>query len=520
MKRATFYLKIVMLACMTVWVSTSCGEKEKESAPELTYLIDGSSPATLSVLSGGVTKTVSVASNRAWNIAVSAGQPPWIQVSPDRGEKNGSFTLTVAENTLTGERTGTITFSMEGTAAGILTVTQAGADAGIEVTPATVEPLPATGGAIEFTVAADAGWSYSLSAGADAWLSQTAKTAATLTLTAAGNASTAARNASVTFSLTDNPDMTQTVNISQAGATEEEIMNEEDFGAGVTPVVHNISAADLKTTLEQITAAGNYIVNVTGNTTLTDAADSESNIILATAGATVSLRGVGGNTVTTEHDASILRITEGKLILRNITLSKTGSKMPTLFIDANGTVEINEGVYITGSGESTNAGVNVNGGAFLMKGGEIHGHRRAGGGAGLFIHTGGVFRMDGGKIYDNTADYGGGMFIRDAGSRFIMNGGELYDNHSGPGEGGGAVYIYLNGGATINPGATIYGETGGDNKTGNTGGGGATFGHAVSAYFTDISGKYRSTTIRGETLSITVLNGVETESTAGTWTSF
>jgi hypothetical protein len=109
----------------------------------------------------------------------------------------------------------------------------------------------------------------------------------------------------------------------------------------------------------------------------------------------------------------------------------------------------------------------------------------------------------------------------DVGSRFIMNGGELYDNHStDAAEGGGAVYIWQSGRVEVHSGAIIYGKDGGDGKAGNTAPqNGDTYGHAVTAFYNGSHGKYRSTTIQNETLSITLSGGAETEST-GAWVGF
>ncbi|MDR1155728.1 MAG: hypothetical protein LBL04_13560 [Bacteroidales bacterium] len=391
----------------------------------------------------------------------------------------------------------------------------------LAVTPAVPEQVSAEGGPLAFTITANATWTYSLSAGAGAWLTEATKTAAALTLTVAANGTAEAKNATVTFSLTDYPDVTQEVAISQA-ANIIAGMNEADFGAGVTPAVLTATAADLKSTLEGL-SAGNYVVNIAGDVRLSDAFDDNSNIQLSTPGVVISLRGNGSNTLTTEYDATFLRITEGKLILRDITLSKTGIGMPAVWIDANGTLEINDSVSITGTGESTNAGVNVNGGHFLMKGGEIHGYHRPGGsgGGGVYIHANGTFRMDGGKIYDNTTGYGGGVLIM--GGSFTMNGGEFYDNHStDANEGGGAVYLWAgNNHFEIHTGAVIYGKDGGDDKAGNTATN-DTYGHAVSVFISGgAHGKFRSNTIQNETLSIsTNAAGNEITDATGTWDSW
>jgi hypothetical protein len=514
--KAKLFLRSCLLSCMVALAFTSCKEDEEKITPELKYVIDGSSPTNLAVTANGVTRTVSVESNGAWSVVVSAGSPAWIQVSPDKGEKNGTVTMTVIANTSASNRTGTLTFVMDEKTLGTLTVIQSGFGAQLAVLPEAPEQTPAAGGVLEFSVAANTEWTYSLSAGAETWVTQTDKTDDVLKLRVIPNATVAEKTATITFSLADYSDVTQEVVISQACYAH----IAEDFGSNATFTVLTATATTLKSTLEGL-ADGNYIVNIAGDMTLSDATGGEgskSNITLNTSGVTISLRG-SGNTVTPANDANIVRINEGKLILRDVTLSKAGADTPTVLVGANGELVIHEGVSIVGTGGNNNSGVRVEGGQFLMMGGEIHGHRTGSGGAGVFLTANGAFQMDGGEIYDNTAGYGGGIFINSGGGSFIMNGGELYDNHSGAGEGGGAVYVYKNGSVAIYPGATIYGETGSGNKAGNTAGGGAVFGHAVSAYYTDYTGKQRSTTIQSETLSITLSGGSETES-SGTWESF
>jgi hypothetical protein len=385
----------------------------------------------------------------------------------------------------------------------------------LEVTPADPEQALAAGGVFEFAIAANADWTYTLSEGANAWLTEATKTADALTLTVSPNATAETKTATVTFSLADYQDVTQAVAVSQAAFAH----IEDDFGAGAVFTVLTATADNLKSTLEGL-AAGNYIVNITGNMMLSDAAANGTNITLETQGVTVSLRGAGSATITPANDAGIVKITAGKLILRDVTLSKTGNAMPTVWITADGTLEINDGVSIAGTGE-TNAGVRVQGGHFLMKGGEIHGYHNPGysGGGGIFLYSSGVFQMDGGKIYDNTAGYGGGIFVMTG--NFTMNGGEFYDNHSTyADEGGGAVYLYSsNNHFEIHSPAVIYGKEGGDDKTGNTASNGDEYGHAITVFHTGGNAwKYRSNTIQNETLSITIGNYSDPPTeTSGTW---
>ncbi|MDR1155670.1 MAG: BACON domain-containing protein [Bacteroidales bacterium] len=214
--KAKLFLRSCLLFCMVALAFTSCKEEEEKIAPELKYVIDGSSPTNLAVAADGSTRMVSVESNGAWSVAVSAGSPAWIQVSSDKGEKNGTFTMTVSANANTSSRTGTLTFVMEEKTLGTLTVTQSGFGAQLTVVPEAPEQAPATGGVLEFSVAANTGWTYSLSAGAEAWLTETVKTDAALTLTVEPNTVTEARSATVTFSLADYSTVTQEVFVSQA----------------------------------------------------------------------------------------------------------------------------------------------------------------------------------------------------------------------------------------------------------------------------------------------------------------
>jgi hypothetical protein len=519
----------------TFTMTVSANASTESRTGTLTFVMEGKTVATLTVVQTGfgteleVTPATpaqvvaaggslefAVAANADWTYSLSAGADTWL-TSPVKTD--GALTLTVAANAATEAKTATVTFSLTGYPAvtQVVNVAQAAFAPELAVTPTAPEQLSSASGSLEFAVGANTEWTYSLSAGADAWLTAT-KTDGALTLTVAVNPSiTEDRNATVTFSLTGYPEITQAVNVSQSAIE----FAEEDFGAGVTPTVLTATASNLKSALEGITTAGNYVVNISENATLSDAADNGTNITLGTAGVTISLRGAGSNTISPANDANIVKVNEGKLILRSITLSKTGGNMPTVNVGANGTLEINEGVSITNSspGNPTNAGVDVTG-LFLMKGGEIHGHRRAGGGAGVNLRAGSTFQMDGGKIYDNSANYAGGVLIIGAGARFIMNGGEMYDNHStAADEGGGAVYIWQNGGVEIHPGAVIYGENGdGSSKAGNTATN-ATYGHAVTAFFTGSSGRKRSTTIQNETLSITLSGGSATEE-SGAWDNF
>jgi hypothetical protein len=505
-------IKDLLLACaMAITMPfVSCSDEDAAVAkPSFKYVIDGTtSPATLTMAADDVVKTVTVEATGAWSVAVSADAAQWLHVSPDNGEKNGAFTLTVDANTANAARTGTLTFLLNSKATAWLSVAQDAVVYPFDVSPETVPELPYTGGDMVFTVTGNADWDYTLNGAT--WLTETGRTESALTLTAGLNFSENGNSATITFSAGNNE---VEITVSQSGNTS---LNAEDFGEGVTPTVININAGSLKTTLEGLTNAGNYVVNVTGNVTLSDAANNGNNILLQTPGVMISLRGNGG-VLSTQNDATILRITAGTLTLRNITLTKTGGNMPAVWIEANGTGIINEGVSIVGTGDATNAGVRTPG-HFVMNGGEITGHRCAGGGGGLYVPANGHFVMNGGKIYNNRAGYGGGVFV--GGGSVILNGGEFYDNHSTDNdEAAGAVYLWgANSHFEMQPDAVIYGKDGGNGKAGNTGTNGDSYGHAITVFYNGGGAwLYRSDTVSGETLSATINGSGGLAEQSGTW---
>jgi hypothetical protein len=508
----------------TTTVKVASGGIEKTVPVTVTAVFTPSlevTPATPEqALAAGGSLEFAIAANADWTYSLSEGADAWLT---EPAKTATALTLTVAANAVAEARTATITFSLAGEHSAVtqaVAVSQAAFAPALEVTPANPAQASAAGGPLEFAIAANAEWTYTLSEGADAWLTDPAITDEALTLTVAPNATAEAKTATVTFFLTGYRNITQAVEVSQAVFA----YIEDDFGPGAAfTVLTAASSAELKAAESLL--AGNYIVNIAGDMALALASGGDGdkvNITLGTPGVTISLRGSGSNTISTVNDANIVRIAEGKLILRDVVLSKSGAQMSTVAIGASGELVIHDGVSIVGTGASTNSGVRVEGGHFLMKGGKIHGHRGPGGfgPGGVLIINNGVFQMDGGEIYDNTSGYAGGIFMS-GGGNFIMNGGQLYDNHSNDAaEGGGAVYIWTSGHVEIHSGATIYGKDGGDGKAGNTSVvSGDTYGHAVSAFYNGSSGKYRSTTIQNEELSITVSGGAETESN-GTWISF
>jgi hypothetical protein len=192
---------------------------------------------------------------------------------------------------------------------------------------------------------------------------------------------------------------------------------------------------------------------------------------------TIAIDG-GGGAFGLEGKGSLITIGNGvRLKLKNITLRGRGINVqkendtPLIQVNTGGTLELNDGVLITGnenidSGKESTGGVYVEGnGTLTMNGGEISGnfaHSGAMGGGGVYVADSGTFTMNNGKISGNTAYGGGGLYVAggtatqfegmyDGGGTFTMNGGEISDNTATAYNGGG-VHIEAGGTFTMNNG--------------------------------------------------------------------
>lgn len=124
------------------------------------------------------------------------------------------------------------------------------------------------------------------------------------------------------------------------------------------------------------------------------------------------------------------------LTLSNITIKRSTVKI------INGTFTMLSGAKIINNERdgANGGGVDMSGGTFIMKGGEITNNmstadpgsgynpvNRTGRGGGVCM-GGGTFTMEGGEIHKNAATYTGGLYI--AGGSFIMKGGRIHSNAS------------------------------------------------------------------------------------------
>jgi hypothetical protein len=166
-------------------------------------------------------------------------------------------------------------------------------------------------------------------------------------------------------------------------------------------------------------------------------------------------------------------------------------------------VQINGGTFTMKSGElsgntnddSNGGGVLVSNGTFNMTGGTISGNSSSsGGGGGVAVNgSSAIFNMYGGTILgNNSALMGGGVLVLSSGT-FNMYGGTISGNTS-DGNGGG---VHLASGTFSKTGGTIYGNDGNGNSniagsTPSTGNGHAVFVQGTVTPATP--NKYRDTT--------------------------
>ncbi|MDR0713686.1 MAG: hypothetical protein LBF89_05445 [Bacteroidales bacterium] len=208
-------VKISMIACLAV-AFFACEDKKSEEAPyfgvEAKFLTQTFGPAA-------ETKYVTVKTNQAYTATSSAA---WCTTEILANETEENLKISVNALDVVTPRTATVTVACQGFSNAVITVTQNGVQATLNVTPAEPETIEGTGGDVVFTVAANADWTYSIPTDAT-WLTKSAETATSLTLTAETNPESAGRTANVTFSLTDYPDVTQTIEVSQAAGFQPEL---------------------------------------------------------------------------------------------------------------------------------------------------------------------------------------------------------------------------------------------------------------------------------------------------------
>jgi hypothetical protein len=197
-------------------------------------------PTSLSLPSTAGNGSVNVTSNTTWTVTDDA---TWLNIAPTSGSGNGTLNITFDANATLANRTATITISGNGTPNRTISVTQAGIQAVLTVTPTTLN-VSAQSGVTNFQIDANIDWTIRSQA---TWftLSTTQGSGpANVRINYQENTGTQSRSATITISSNNLlPDRIVTIN--QAGA--QSVLT-------VTP-----------TSLSLAAAAGSTTVNVSAN---------------------------------------------------------------------------------------------------------------------------------------------------------------------------------------------------------------------------------------------------------------
>jgi D-alanine-D-alanine ligase-like ATP-grasp enzyme len=196
---------------------------------------------------------------------------------------------------------------------------------------------------------------------------------------------------------------------------------------------------------------GTYLVTVSGNETVAPR-------ILSYSGKTVSITLLGGaaeRTVSLSSNGALFTVESGVTLTlgNNITLKGRSSNTSALIqVDSDGALVMQSGSKISGntntSSDGYGGGVQVNGGAFTMGGGEISGNSAFIAGGGVYVSSGTFTKHSGGIIYGadasgtlkNTAanGFGYGHAVSVSGDRrdLTVSTGESLDSTKGGTAGG------------------------------------------------------------------------------------
>lgn len=200
---------------LLMMVGFSCKDKVSETFFVQLETSAGKAIDSLSVAADEMSQTFIIKSNGAWNIMASGNSSSWISITPDSGDKDGSFSLSIAANNELKKRTAELSCLVKGEKLATLKIEQAGRHPDFQVTPAAPDKLPGKGGEIEFTIESEVEWDYALK-DAD-WLTEKSKSATKLVLGVSENNLESERTATLKFSVPSYADLTQEVAVAQEG---------------------------------------------------------------------------------------------------------------------------------------------------------------------------------------------------------------------------------------------------------------------------------------------------------------
>ncbi len=173
--------------------------------------------SNISVNRMGATKTISISSNLDWSVSSADS---WVTVDPSSGSGDGSFSITIAENTSDTVRTATVTVvstnHTEDVISNTITISQSNVDAPVLTVSESSLTFTADAQSSEISVTSNLTWTASADTN---WISvspDSAVNSATLTISVQENPLMSSRTGSVTIG--DEGTNSQTIAITQEGA--------------------------------------------------------------------------------------------------------------------------------------------------------------------------------------------------------------------------------------------------------------------------------------------------------------
>lgn len=239
-KRHLFMLVPAFMAAL----ACACANEDLETGPEFSFVTpgDGTNPSGIKISSGNYSEIFSLETSGSWTIT-KPDDAGWLSVRPDHGEGSSTVYISASANTGTSARNAGLVFRCDDKEIYKVTIEQAADIPYLSVT-ADRKTIPAAGGDLTLTVDTNAGeWEYGISSLDGEWLSEKSRTGTALTLAAAQNAHFSGLTATVTVSIPENPELSQTVEITQNGFTADLLdikFNNDGTASDVSPMQNKV----------------------------------------------------------------------------------------------------------------------------------------------------------------------------------------------------------------------------------------------------------------------------------------
>ncbi|MDR0670642.1 MAG: hypothetical protein LBF95_11245 [Treponema sp.] len=267
---------------------------------------------------------------------------------------------------------------------------------------------------------------------------------------------------------------------------------EAEFGpdAEISGIFTVATPAEWAALSDKITAAGNYIVNVTGSVIV----PYSSSTTFTGNNITVSIRG-GGTLALDSSGGSLLTIGANQtVILRNVTLEGIAANTAALVHVDGGSLAMHSGAVITGNinGGGNGGGVYVDGGSITLYGGKISENTVSGSnvkGGGVYC-DGAVLELRGGEISGNSIEFvttgaggsGAGICAENSSTVRIYSGSVKNNSGSAQGTGDSGIHgtgISMSNSDLLMEGGFVEGNTADSQSSGGSAG---TLGAGVSMH--------------------------------------